>query len=117
MSELDKGLLIIASTVSPNQSFSVGVSGTGSTRTITINANATGVWRFRIELVDLNTSPNVRTLVAPEPLQQKIFERYTEPTGILTLDIEHTGDAHTWYPLVTCLGKTDNDASNALIFS
>lgn len=104
VSDNDTGLAIESSLKSPNTPFEIAITGTSSSKTITITVDpGSGYWLFRIWLVDGSTTPNLVTLNPPSVPGGAEFFEVTNSSGVLTKTFEYSG-ARTWYPCATLIG-------------
>jgi len=101
--------------VSGNLPMTIAVSGSGTSRTVTINVDSAAFYLLEMWLIDDAADPDTESLTIPSETGATRFRRATLVTGIRAITIEHTGAAHTWYMAVSLGGKIG--ISTALAFT
>jgi len=113
--DANTGIAVYVTSVSPNVAFSLAASGTGNTRTITIQTNESGFFDMHFWLSDSPTDPTV-SLVLPDGGGGNNWFEPTNASGVLTKDVTHSG-THTWYVWATLIGPIGVLTSQPLIFT
>jgi len=97
---------------SPSSPVVIQVSGTGTTRTVTINVGFTGRYLLRMWLCD-SVDPSAATLTPPDGDPTVDWWEVTAADGTLTKTITHSGSG-TWYLAVVLIGSVG--VSSAITF-
>jgi len=108
-------LTAVVTNQAANLGYIIAVSGTGTSRTVTVTMNRTGYFMFRLWLTDSATSLNTVTLTPPSGDTTAEWWEVTNSSGVLTKTITHTGAADTWYFNAVMLGQVGT--SDALTFT
>jgi hypothetical protein len=79
-----------------DEEFNISVSGSGTSRTVSIYTAKTGFYLYRIWLIDDAAAPQTATLTAPTGGNVTEWWKVTDADGTLTLTITETG-SNDWY--------------------
>lgn len=110
----EHGLAVIWTLVSPNANYTVAVSGTGVTRTVTITMNSAGYYLFKLWLIDTASNPGLESAFPTSGEARTNWEIVTTSAGVITKTFTHNG-SRTWY-LATSVGGVVA-VSDALAFT
>jgi len=113
-----QGMAVGVSLVSGNSALTIGVTGTGTKRTITLTVSGTGFFLLDMWLIDDATEPGVESLVVPSDTGATRWKEVAKTSGsssVFSFDIDHSGAAKTWYLAASLGGKIT--VSTALAFT
>lgn len=103
--ESEHGLAVIWTLVSPNAGFTIAVSGTGTSRTVTITMGSSGYFLVKLWLCDSATVPGTQSAFPSSGEDRVQWELVTNSSGVLTKVITHTGADRTWYMAAAVGGR------------
>jgi len=98
-----RGLAIRWSLASPNVPVLISVTGTGTTRVITITTNNPGFYELHAWLTDTATDPNVLA-TPPADSADNEWRFCTNSAGVATITLRHSGSVKSFYLWVNLSG-------------